>query len=41
MLISYIPLILGEALVIGFACGFLSRVKPDAFWCTRTGTAYA
>lgn len=30
ILVTYVPLIIGEALVTGFAAGFLKRVKPDA-----------
>lgn len=29
VLVTYLPLILAEGLIVGFACGFLARVSPD------------
>jgi cobalt/nickel transport system permease protein len=40
VLVTYIPLIAGEALIVGFASGFLARVKPDLFWFARTRDAH-
>jgi cobalt/nickel transport system permease protein len=41
VLVTYVPLIAGEALVVGFACGFLMRVKPEMFWFSRGATIHA
>lgn len=41
VLVTYIPLMIGEALIVGFACGFLSRVKPDIFLFARAEAAHA
>lgn len=41
VLVTYIPLMIGEALIVGFACGFLSRVKPDIFLFARVEAAHA
>ncbi|MGE3830367.1 MAG: cobalt transporter CbiM [Parvibaculaceae bacterium] len=40
VLVTYIPLIAGEALIVGFASGFLARVKPDLFWFRRAKDTY-
>lgn len=34
ILATYVPLMIGEALITGFAVGFLKRVKPDALALT-------
>jgi cobalt/nickel transport system permease protein len=42
VLVTYVPLIVGETLIVGFCCGFLARVSPDIFWCARRpGEAHA
>jgi len=41
VLVTYIPLMIGEGLIVGFACGFLARVSPDIFWFARQGEAHA
>lgn len=41
VLVTYIPLIIGEAVIVGFACSFLARVKPDIFWFVEKGTQHA
>jgi cobalt/nickel transport system permease protein len=41
VLLAYIPLIIGEAVIVGFCCGFLARVKPDIFWSVRAEGAHA
>jgi cobalt/nickel transport system permease protein len=41
VLVTYIPLIVGEALIVGFSCGFLARVTPDIFWFARREHVHA
>jgi cobalt/nickel transport system permease protein len=41
VLVTYIPLVIGEAVIVGFCCGFLARVKPDIFWFVRAEGAHA
>lgn len=36
VLLSYGPLLIGEAVITGFACGFLARVSPDMLLANQT-----
>ncbi len=37
VLVTYVPLVIGEAIIVGFACAFLARVKPEVFWLAAKG----
>lgn len=41
VLVAYLPLVAGEALIAGFACAFLARVSPDVLRIGTRGQADA
>lgn len=41
VLVAYVPLMIGEAVITGFACGFLARVRPDLLRCAPVEDARA